>query len=110
MNATVYDSLSPTAAAKASALAGSGTTGATGSGEFVVKDKGDRGDKDKDKNSSDDPETASKGSAAEAVESGYDPYQPEDNCFLRIHIPYPGGSVVPANENGRKCADVVLFS
>ncbi|CAD7960785.1 unnamed protein product [Amoebophrya sp. A25] len=38
-------------------------------------------------------------------------YDPEDNCFLRIHIPYPGGQAVKAHDNNaRACQDVVLYS
>ena len=47
----------------------------------------------------------------DAPDSPMDPHDgPEDNCFLRIHIPYPGGTAVPALKAGRKCADVVVYS
>ncbi|CAD7937097.1 unnamed protein product [Amoebophrya sp. A120] len=37
-------------------------------------------------------------------------YSPEDNCFLRIHIPFPGGSAITVKDRERRCQDVVLYS
>eukprot|EP00397_Hematodinium_sp_SG-2012_P032745 GEMP01034892.1.p1 GENE.GEMP01034892.1~~GEMP01034892.1.p1 ORF type:complete len:329 (+),score=60.13 GEMP01034892.1:93-1079(+) len=40
-------------------------------------------------------------------------WEPEDNCFLRMHVPFPAGSSKPATSNleaeKRVCRDVVLY-
>mmetsp|Transcript_25181 Transcript_25181/g.63379 ORF Transcript_25181/g.63379 Transcript_25181/m.63379 type:complete len:494 (-) Transcript_25181:778-2259(-) len=39
-----------------------------------------------------------------------DIYHPEDNCFLRIHIPFPGADRIDIKDRERRCQDVVLYS
>lgn len=38
-----------------------------------------------------------------------DPYEPDDNCILRIHIPFPGAHVVDPKKQGIGCQDVVVY-
>ena len=40
-----------------------------------------------------------------------DPYEPEDNCLLRIHVPFAGGHVVDPSKTNTDigCQDVVLY-